>query len=122
MRVRPWEGPAGTTAMQQLASRLWPRGPHPGGVGWDAAVEQLPDETALAVIGRRVAGRAGLSGGDLVVQADPASAERWRPAALPGGIGRSGARRLSRSEPRPYLPALNSLSDLVLGHPRDSCQ
>jgi hypothetical protein len=63
MRVRPWEGSADTTAMQQLAGRLWPRGLHPGGVGWEAAVEQLPDETALAVICQHVAGWAGLSAG-----------------------------------------------------------
>lgn len=78
MRVRPWEGPADTTKMQQLAVRLWPRGPHAGGVGWEAAIEQLPGETVLAEDGGVVVGWAGLSGGELVLQADPASAEAAR--------------------------------------------
>jgi GNAT superfamily N-acetyltransferase len=75
MLVRPWAGPADTTAMQQLAVRLWPRGPHAGGVGWEAAIEQLPDETVLAEDGGGVAGWAGLSDGEVVLHADPASAE-----------------------------------------------
>lgn len=78
MIVRPWAGPADTTAMQQLAVRLWPRGPHAGGVGWEAAIEQLPDDTVLAEAGGEVAGWAGLGDGEVVLHADPASAEAAR--------------------------------------------
>jgi hypothetical protein len=72
MRVRPWEGPADTAAMQRLASRLWPRGSHAGGLGWEAASGQLPREIALAG-DDGLAGWAGLTAGELVLQADPAS-------------------------------------------------
>jgi hypothetical protein len=70
MRVRPWEGPADTAAMQRLASRLWPRGSHAGGLGWEAASGQLPREVALAG-DDGLAGWAGLTVGELVLQADP---------------------------------------------------
>src|SRR2546425_1265204 len=41
MRVRPCADPSDTTAMQQLASRLWPRGPHAGGLGWGLGAEPV---------------------------------------------------------------------------------
>jgi GNAT superfamily N-acetyltransferase len=63
--------------MQQLASRLWPRGPHAGGLGWEAASEQLPHDLVLAGEDG-VAGWAGLTLGELVLQADPASPEAAR--------------------------------------------
>jgi GNAT superfamily N-acetyltransferase len=71
LRLRSWEGLADTTAVQRLAGRAWPRGLHPGGVGWAAAIGQLPGETVLAD-DDGVVGWAGVSGGELVVQADPA--------------------------------------------------
>lgn len=63
--------------MQRLASRLWPRGPHAGGLGWEAASGQLPREIALAG-DDGLAGWAGLTAGELVLQADPASPEAAR--------------------------------------------
>jgi GNAT superfamily N-acetyltransferase len=46
-RLRRWSGAADTHAMQRLASRCWPRGLHPGGLGWSQATHQLADEIAL---------------------------------------------------------------------------
>lgn len=46
--VRPFCGPSDTTALQQLASARWPLGPHPGGLGWSAAIGGLGDEVLLA--------------------------------------------------------------------------
>jgi GNAT superfamily N-acetyltransferase len=74
MRLRDWEGPADTKAMQRLASRLWPRGPHAGGLGWTAATGQLPAAVKVAEDGG-VAGWAGLADGELDLQADPARPE-----------------------------------------------
>jgi GNAT superfamily N-acetyltransferase len=78
MRLRYWHGPADTTAVQQLASRLWPLGPHAGGLGWEAATGQLPAHVIIAESGGSVAGWAGCTGGDLVLHADPASPESAR--------------------------------------------
>jgi GNAT superfamily N-acetyltransferase len=33
--------------MQELASTCWPRGPHPGGLGWEQAIGQLADTIVL---------------------------------------------------------------------------
>jgi GNAT superfamily N-acetyltransferase len=72
--VRSWAGRADTAAMQQLASRRWPHGPHAGGVGWAAAIGQLADQ--IVVIdgdgNGGLAGWAGLAGQELVLQVDPA--------------------------------------------------
>jgi GNAT superfamily N-acetyltransferase len=72
MRLRPWDGRADTKAVQRLASRLWPHGSHPGGLGWEAATDQLPAEKVLAE-DDAIVGWAGVTGGELIVQADPAS-------------------------------------------------
>jgi hypothetical protein len=53
--------------MQQLASRIWPHGPHAGGLGWEAASDQLPGELILAGDGDGVAGWAGITDGELVL-------------------------------------------------------
>jgi GNAT superfamily N-acetyltransferase len=82
MDLRPWEGPADTRAMQELGRRLWPRGDHPGGLGWEAASGQLPARVMMAVDGTAVdstgvdgsiAGWAALYDSELYLQADPAS-------------------------------------------------
>ena len=80
MKVRPWAGLPDTTAMQRLASRRWPHGPHAGGVGWAAALGQLADQLAVVDGGTSggVAGWAGLTGGALLLHTDPAV-----PAAAP---------------------------------------
>jgi GNAT superfamily N-acetyltransferase len=71
IRLRSWATPADTTAVQHLARRLWPLGPHPGGLGWEAATGQLPTATVLAEADGLV-GWAGVTSGQLVVHADPA--------------------------------------------------
>lgn len=45
--LREWSNVADTLAMQALASRCWPRGLHPGGLGWSWATEQLAERTVL---------------------------------------------------------------------------
>jgi GNAT superfamily N-acetyltransferase len=74
MKVRSWAGLTDTAAMQQLASRRWPHGPHAGGVGWAAAIGQLADQIAVVDGGASggVTGWAGLTGGELLLQTDPA--------------------------------------------------
>ena len=82
-------GAADTIAVQQLASRLWPNGPHPGAVGWEAASDQLPAQTVLADDDGVVLGWAGLTAGELVVHADPATAAAAR-GWLAGPLRRPG--------------------------------
>jgi GNAT superfamily N-acetyltransferase len=67
--LRPWNRRVDTVAVQQLSSRLWPLGPHPGGLGWEAAIDQLPTSTMLAE-SEELVGWAGVTSGALVVQAD----------------------------------------------------
>jgi GNAT superfamily N-acetyltransferase len=71
--IRPWNGPADTTAMQRLASRLWPLGLHPGGLGWSAAIGQLADQILLAEQPHRLVGWAGITGTEISLAADPAA-------------------------------------------------
>jgi GNAT superfamily N-acetyltransferase len=72
MRLRAWLGPKDTEAIQRLASRCWPRGHHPGGIGWSGATEQLPAKVTLAVDGDGdLAGWAGVHGGTITLHADP---------------------------------------------------
>jgi ribosomal protein S18 acetylase RimI-like enzyme len=48
MKVRSAE-PGDTRGMQQLASRLWPSGSHPGGLGWGLSRHVLAESIAVAV-------------------------------------------------------------------------
>ena len=69
-QIRAWGGPQDTPAMQELASRRWPAGPHAGGVGWAAAIEQLGDQIVLAERDEAIVGWASLSSGELQIAAD----------------------------------------------------
>jgi GNAT superfamily N-acetyltransferase len=76
MELRPYGGPADALALQKLASRWWPRCWHPGGTGWETAIEQQPSPMMLATTADgAVAGWAGLLGRQIVLQADPAQPE-----------------------------------------------
>lgn len=98
MNLREWQGPGDTEAMQRLASRLWPRGWHPGGIGWEGASRQLPARTMLAedvagaVVG--LAGWVGLAGAELVLQVDPAAPD-VADALLEWAISTAGATALA---------------------------
>ena len=48
MIVRPSE-PGDVGGMQQLASRVWPSGWHPGGLGWGLPRHALADSIVVAV-------------------------------------------------------------------------
>jgi hypothetical protein len=48
MIVRPAE-PDDVCGMQQLASRVWPSGWHPGGLGWGLSRHALGDSVVVAV-------------------------------------------------------------------------
>lgn len=48
VRVRPAE-PGDTSGMQRLASRLWPSGWHPGGLGWGLSRNALAVSVVVAV-------------------------------------------------------------------------
>ena len=45
--MRECARPADTAAMQRLASRLWPAGLHPGGLGWSQATDQLATDIVV---------------------------------------------------------------------------
>lgn len=69
--LHTWNKAKDITSVQQLVSRLWPRSTHPGGLGWEAASDQLPQDTMLAKRDGEVVGWAGVTGGELIVQAEP---------------------------------------------------
>lgn len=75
--IRPWSDAADVAAMQALASRCWPAGLHPGGLGWSVATDQLAAE--IVVVdgpGGQVLGWAGLTQpGSLALHVDPGSPE-----------------------------------------------
>src|SRR5579863_6848102 len=74
MRLRAWRGPEDTTAIQRLASRCWPRGHHPGGIGWSGATDQLPAKVTLAIDGDGgLAGWAGVHGSTITLQVEAAN-------------------------------------------------
>jgi ribosomal protein S18 acetylase RimI-like enzyme len=63
-----------TETLQRLARRLWPCGPHPGGLGWAAAIGQLARRVAVAEEGE-IFGWAGVDAGEIALQVDPAHPE-----------------------------------------------
>jgi ribosomal protein S18 acetylase RimI-like enzyme len=67
--------PRDVAAVQELASRLWPKGWHPGGLGWALARGELAEEVVLfehAGLPVAWAGRSGAHGpGELLAQVDP---------------------------------------------------
>src|SRR6478752_220270 len=75
MSVRVVAGPSDISDLQHLASRLWPTGWHPGGLGWALARGRLADEVVLFEGKSGVLGWAARSGvhepGELLAQADP---------------------------------------------------
>ncbi len=89
--LRAYDGPADRRVLQGLASRLWPRGLHPGGLGWADAIDQL---ATVIVIAEDAAGEpvgwAGTEGGELILQVDPAAPQaapallEWSREAAPG--------------------------------------
>ena len=78
LRLRPWRRRRDTLGAQRLARDLWPSGPHPGGLGWEAATDQLPRRAVVAVRGRRVVGWAGVSRGEILVRGASADAAAGR--------------------------------------------
>ncbi|KOX16106.1 GNAT family N-acetyltransferase [Nocardiopsis sp. NRRL B-16309] len=77
LRLRPWRR-QDTIGAQRLARELWPSGPHPGGLGWEAATDQLPRRTVVALRGRRVVGWAGVARGGIRVRGASADAAAGR--------------------------------------------
>lgn len=67
------------SALQRLASRLWPTGWHPGGLGWALARGRLADEVVVFEGTNGALGWAARSGvhdpGELLAQADPSHPE-----------------------------------------------
>jgi hypothetical protein len=47
MSARAVAGPDDISELQRLASRLWPTGWHPGGLGWALARGQLADDVVI---------------------------------------------------------------------------
>ncbi|HEV2370375.1 MAG TPA: hypothetical protein VGR90_10905, partial [Acidimicrobiales bacterium] len=53
---RPVSGRTDIRGIQQLASRLWPLGWHPGGLGWALARGELAEEVVVLDGGDQVVG------------------------------------------------------------------
>ncbi len=71
------ESEADIHAVQSVASRLWPAGWHPGGLGWALARGELADDVVVFDGGGTVlgwAGRGGHDDGELLAQVEPACA------------------------------------------------
>jgi ribosomal protein S18 acetylase RimI-like enzyme len=79
MTVRAVTGPEDVYDLQRLASRLWPKGWHPGGLGWALSRGRLADEVVVFEGKHGVLGWAARNGvhepGELLAQADPAHPE-----------------------------------------------
>jgi GNAT superfamily N-acetyltransferase len=72
--MRELEGRKDITSVQRLASRLWPLGWHPGGLGWALARGALGERVLLFEVGGQLVAWAAVGGhedGELIVQADP---------------------------------------------------
>jgi ribosomal protein S18 acetylase RimI-like enzyme len=75
--VRPLVGDDDIRAIQELASRLWPLGWHPGGLGWALARGELGDEVVVwdGDDGLRAwVARGQHNASEVVIQVDPADA------------------------------------------------
>ncbi|MDQ1509712.1 MAG: hypothetical protein QOG50_1556 [Actinomycetota bacterium] len=79
MAARAVNGPDDISELQRLASRLWPTGWHPGGLGWALARGRLAEEVVVFEGKNGVLGWAARSGvhepGELLAQADPSHPE-----------------------------------------------
>jgi ribosomal protein S18 acetylase RimI-like enzyme len=79
MAARPVTDSGDIAELQHLASRLWPAGWHPGGLGWALARGRLADEVVLFEGKKGALGWAARSGvhepGELLAQADPSHPE-----------------------------------------------
>lgn len=73
MDIREWSSNSDTAAMQRLAGDCWPRGLHPGGLGWSQATGQVGDKIAVVDgIGGEVEGWAAVGQPDsLMLQVAP---------------------------------------------------
>ena len=91
--LHPWNKPEDTTSVQQLVSRLWPHSTHPGGLGWEAASDQLPQDTMLAKRDGEVVGWAGVTGGELIVQGEPNATSALLEWAM--GVAKNTALRIA---------------------------
>jgi hypothetical protein len=80
--------------LQKVAARLWPRGSHPGGLGWELAIDQSYPELQLAVDNDTVVGWAGRSDGHIEVHADQDAVEATR-ALLVWALEASGTAAVS---------------------------
>jgi len=73
--ARRESGPEDVAAIQQLASRLWPQGWHPGGLGWALSRGRLADEVVVFDGDDGLAGWGARSGvhqpGELLGQVEP---------------------------------------------------
>jgi ribosomal protein S18 acetylase RimI-like enzyme len=77
--ARAVSSPDDVSELQRLASRLWPTGWHPGGLGWALARGRLAAEVVIFEGKHGLLGWAALSGvhepGELLAQADPSHPE-----------------------------------------------
>ncbi|MBV8693411.1 MAG: GNAT family N-acetyltransferase [Actinobacteria bacterium] len=74
VRLAPVVTSSSIRQLQELASRLWPTGWHPGGLGWALARGQLAGEVVLATddgVAVGWAGRGGHGPDELLAQVDP---------------------------------------------------
>lgn len=73
MELRPFVETDGR-AMQELQSRVWPLGAHPGGLGWLLATRQVGEHVVVATEEGQLVGWGALSPGEVAVTVAPGGA------------------------------------------------
>jgi GNAT superfamily N-acetyltransferase len=100
--LRTYRDIADRRVLQELASRLWPLGHHPGGLGWADAIGQLADPIVIAEVAGGPVGWAGIDSRELLVLADPEVPEaapellEW---SLAAGAGRNLTIGVAHADP-----------------------
>jgi hypothetical protein len=111
LQTAAWRTVRDTVEVQEFLARRWPSVDHPGGRGWEWAIGQLPAETLLARSEGAVVGWAGVTDGQLTIQApDDRQAGPHAVGSVPASstigsrsiVGR-GSRSLSRGQERTPL-------------------
>lgn len=69
LQTTSWHSLLDTIDLQEFLARRWPAVDHPGGKGWEWAIGQLPADTLLARRDSGVVGWAGVTEGQLTIQA-----------------------------------------------------
>lgn len=114
LELRP-PRPEDTRALELLARRSWPVGTHPGGLGWQAATEDMPRPMAVAERDGEIVAWAGVTGANAISEHTRVSLEGARTDPEAGAalvlkacsltVHRGGDRVFINTAPNPLYPA-----------------